>query len=195
MSECWPRPHHTLDAGIDREVAHHIYGRTRPVTTSASNGRCDSSTSMVCAESVLNLPRRVPPERTAGSGAAGASGRAAPGLNWKGVVMVEFRRDAGITNGAFLMGVNGRFWRSLPFAVVAGANFPHVRYRTMGEGERVAPTPYLIGVAMKQSVPHLPWFWDAFVRRHRLPPDGFIARGLLSYDPRIRFDIEPPQGV
>jgi hypothetical protein len=49
---------------------------------------------------------------------------------------------------------------------------------------------------MKQSVPHLRWFWDAFVRRHRLPPDGFIARGLvlweclLSYDPRIRFDIE-----
>jgi hypothetical protein len=116
-------------------------------------------------------------------------------MDWEGVAMVEFRRDSEHKRNV-LMEVNGRFWGSLPLAVAAGANFPHVLYRTMGEGERVAPAPYRVGVAMKQSVPHLRWFWDAFVRRHRLPPDGFIPRGLvlweflLSYDPRVRFDIE-----
>jgi predicted ATP-grasp superfamily ATP-dependent carboligase len=116
-------------------------------------------------------------------------------MEWEGVAMVEFRRDSGHKR-TVLMEVNGRFWGSLPLAVAAGANFPHVLYRTMGEGERVTPTPYQIGVTTKQSVPHLRWFWDAFVRRHRLPPEGFMPRGLvlweflLSWDPRVRFDIE-----
>jgi len=121
-------------------------------------------------------------------------------MEWEGVAMVEFRRDSGHKRNV-LMEVNGRFWGSLPLAVAAGANFPHVLYRTMGEGERVTPTPYRIGVAMRQSVPHLRWFWDAFVRRHQLPPEGFMSRGrvlwdfLLSCDPHVRFDIEQRDDV
>jgi predicted ATP-grasp superfamily ATP-dependent carboligase len=101
-------------------------------------------------------------------------------MDCEGVAMVEFRRDADHKRNV-LMEVNGRFGGSLPLAVAAGANFSHVRYRTLGEGERVAATPYRIGVAMTQSVPHLRWFWDAFVRQHRLAPGGFIARGLVLW--------------
>lgn len=44
-------------------------------------------------------------------------------LQWRGVAMVEFKRDLG--DGSLkLMEINGRFWGSLQLAIDAGVNFP-----------------------------------------------------------------------
>jgi predicted ATP-grasp superfamily ATP-dependent carboligase len=116
-------------------------------------------------------------------------------MEWQGVAMVEFRRDPA-TGRASLMEVNGRFWGSLPLAVKAGVNFPHVLYRTMGEGCDVRPEPYRTDVRVKQFGTHLKWFWEAFVARSVLPPEGFMPRWrvlaefLTSFGPRVRYDIE-----
>lgn len=48
-------------------------------------------------------------------------------LAWTGPVMVEFKVDAR-DGKVLLMEINGRFWGSLPLAVLAGANFPYAYY-------------------------------------------------------------------
>ncbi len=116
-------------------------------------------------------------------------------MEWEGVAMVEYRRDP-LTNRTVLMEVNGRFWGSLPLAVKAGINFPYILYETMGEGKSWTQDSYRIDVKVKQTGPHLRWFWQAFVTRNELPPKGFMPRWrvlwefLLSHDPRVAFDIE-----
>jgi predicted ATP-grasp superfamily ATP-dependent carboligase len=116
-------------------------------------------------------------------------------LEWEGVAMVEFRQVAP-GGRASLMEVNGRFWGSLPLALEAGVNFPYVLYETMGRRRELKPQPYRIDVRVKQLGPHLKWFWNAFVSRPTLPPEGFMSRGrvllefLGSFSPRVRFDIE-----
>ena len=44
-------------------------------------------------------------------------------LKWKGVAMVEFKRD-GITGMPKLMEINARFWGSLQLSIDSGINFP-----------------------------------------------------------------------
>lgn len=44
-------------------------------------------------------------------------------LDWTGVAMVEFKRDAG-SGVPYLMEINGRFWGSLQLAVDSGVDFP-----------------------------------------------------------------------
>jgi len=49
-------------------------------------------------------------------------------LDWHGPAMVEMKRDP--RNGRYtLVEVNPRFWGSLPLAVHAGVDFPHLYYR------------------------------------------------------------------
>jgi predicted ATP-grasp superfamily ATP-dependent carboligase len=48
-------------------------------------------------------------------------------LSWTGPAMLEFRGDP---NGKFvLLEMNGRFWGSLPLAVIAGLNFPLLAFQ------------------------------------------------------------------
>lgn len=48
-------------------------------------------------------------------------------LSWTGPIMVEFKVDSD-TRTPKLMEINGRFWGSLPLAIAADINFPHLYY-------------------------------------------------------------------
>src|SRR5206468_12795896 len=54
-------------------------------------------------------------------------------LQWHGVAMVEFKRDArdGLPR---LMEINGRFWNSLPLAIASGVDFPFLLYTLARDG-------------------------------------------------------------
>ena len=55
-------------------------------------------------------------------------------LEWHGVAMVEFKRDA--RHGTpTLMEINGRFWNSLPLAVASGVDFPWLLYTLATRGQ------------------------------------------------------------
>jgi hypothetical protein len=95
-------------------------------------------------------------------------------LEWSGVAMVEFKRDAA-SGVPYLMEINGRFWGSLQLAVDAGVDFPALFVRA-ALGEAVEPvTAYRTGIRSR-------WWWgdvDHLLARLRrggealhLPPDA-----------------------
>ena len=73
-------------------------------------------------------------------------------LAWDGIAMVEYRHDPA-TGESALMEINGRFWGSLPLACHAGAAFPTLCYRLLGQGEPVQNTPYRSGMRCRYMVP------------------------------------------
>ena len=73
-------------------------------------------------------------------------------MRWDGVAMVEFRRDDP-SGRTVLMEVNGRFWGSLPLAVHAGADFPHLLYRAFsGDGPLPEARGYDVGVRCRDLI-------------------------------------------
>jgi predicted ATP-grasp superfamily ATP-dependent carboligase len=67
-------------------------------------------------------------------------------LKWKGVAMVEFKRDG---SGEFrLLEINPRFWGSMPLAIVSGVNFPLLLYRLL-LGETVKCRDYKAGMKLR----------------------------------------------
>jgi predicted ATP-grasp superfamily ATP-dependent carboligase len=62
-------------------------------------------------------------------------------MNWEGVAMVEFRVDEE-TNTAKLMEVNGRFWGSLPLALMAGVDFPYLHYELFANSKKIRVNNY-----------------------------------------------------
>lgn len=72
-------------------------------------------------------------------------------MNWKGVAMVEFKKDTR-TDEYKLMEINGRFWGSLQLAIESGVNFPALLVR-MAAGEKIVPVrEYKVGVKNR-------WLW------------------------------------
>jgi predicted ATP-grasp superfamily ATP-dependent carboligase len=72
-------------------------------------------------------------------------------LGWRGVAMVEFKRDAQ-TGIAYLMEVNGRFWGSLQLAIDSGVDFPALLVEASA-GEQVQPvTSFRVGTRSR-------WWW------------------------------------
>jgi predicted ATP-grasp superfamily ATP-dependent carboligase len=72
-------------------------------------------------------------------------------LKWRGVAMVEFKKDD-LAGDYKLMEVNGRFWGSLQLAIDAGVDFPSILVR-IALGETVAPIrDYKVGVKTR-------WLW------------------------------------
>jgi predicted ATP-grasp superfamily ATP-dependent carboligase len=66
-------------------------------------------------------------------------------LRWTGPVMIEFKVDER-DGRAKLIEINGRFWGSLPLAVLAGVDFPWLYY-CMATGQPVSNLPrYQIGI-------------------------------------------------
>jgi predicted ATP-grasp superfamily ATP-dependent carboligase len=55
-------------------------------------------------------------------------------LEWHGVAMVEFKKDAR-DGRPVLMEINGRFWNSLPLAIACGVDFPWLLYTLARRGE------------------------------------------------------------
>jgi predicted ATP-grasp superfamily ATP-dependent carboligase len=77
-----------------------------------------------------------------------ASRRLLTAVGWRGVAMVEFKRD--LRGGrAKLMEINGRFWGSLQLAIASGIDFPvfYFRYLTGQSGK--IPHSYRVGLKMK----------------------------------------------
>ena len=72
-------------------------------------------------------------------------------LDWRGVAMVECKRDLA-TNRYVFMEVNGRLWGSLQLAIDAGVDFPALLVACV-LGREVAPVrDYRVGVRCR-------WFW------------------------------------
>ncbi len=66
-------------------------------------------------------------------------------IKWHGVAMVEFKIDEK-DNKPKLMEINGRFWNSLPLAIISGVDFPFLLYK-MFKGEKLKPiSNYKTGV-------------------------------------------------
>jgi predicted ATP-grasp superfamily ATP-dependent carboligase len=59
----------------------------------------------------------------------GYSNKLLVAIKWQGVAMVEFRKDSR-SGKPILMEVNGRFWNSLPLAIVSGVDFPHLLFKS-----------------------------------------------------------------
>ena len=72
-------------------------------------------------------------------------------LDWRGVAMVEFKRDVR-DNSLKLMEINGRFWGSLQLAIDAGVDFPAILMDIVAGQPPASPPEYRIGVRSR-------WFW------------------------------------
>ena len=118
-------------------------------------------------------------------------------LHWRGVAMVEFKRDN--RDGELrLMEINGRFWGSLQLAIDAGVDFPGLLV-DLAEGRRPASLPtYQLGVRLR-------WLWGdidsllAVLLKSRrvlnLPPSHpgrlrSLLNFLLLWKPRMRYELE-----
>jgi predicted ATP-grasp superfamily ATP-dependent carboligase len=97
-------------------------------------------------------------------------------FNWRGVAMVEYKRDAR-TGKDYLMEVNGRFWGSLQLAIDAGVNFPRLLVAAALGEQQKASRGYRVGVRSR-------WWWgqvDHVVGRVRRRPNGPpIPPGTIS---------------
>jgi predicted ATP-grasp superfamily ATP-dependent carboligase len=118
-------------------------------------------------------------------------------LHWRGVAMVEFKRD--MRDGSLrLMEINGRFWGSLQLAIDAGVDFPGLLV-DLAEGRRPASLPtYRLGVRLR-------WLWGdvdsllAVIFKSRrglnLPPSHpgrfrSVLNFLVLWKPRMRYELE-----
>jgi len=110
---------------------------------------------------------------------AAASAALLESFDWRGVAMIEFKRDHA-THVPYLMEVNGRFWGSLQLAIDSGVDFPRLLV-DLACGKSVSPASrYRTGVRSR-------WWWGDVdqlllrLRRSRedlaLPPS---AGGRLS---------------
>jgi len=85
-------------------------------------------------------------------------------MNWKGVAMLEFKRES--RSGEFkLLEVNGRWWGSLPLATASGVHFPWLYYRLL-KGEKVEKvTSYETGRRCRLLLPNdLLWLAASLIK-------------------------------
>ena len=82
---------------------------------------------------------------------ASASRRLLDALDWRGVAMVECKRDEQTGRHVF-MEVNGRLWGSLQLALDAGVDFPALLAQCAAGGHPDAVLDYRVGVRSR-------WFW------------------------------------
>lgn len=88
-------------------------------------------------------------------------------LQWHGVAMVEYRKQAGSL--PVFMEVNGRFWHSLPLACYAGVDFPSLLTRMAEKGDIEPKFGYRRGVRCRWflgDARHLIEVWNG-------PPTGY----------------------
>ncbi len=72
-------------------------------------------------------------------------------MHWRGVAMVEFKRDAS-TGVPYLMEINGRFWGSLQLAIDAGVDFPALLVDAASGEPHAASPGYRVGARSR-------WWW------------------------------------
>ncbi|HTK56949.1 MAG TPA: hypothetical protein VL295_08990, partial [Gemmatimonadales bacterium] len=100
-------------------------------------------------------------------------------LDWRGVAMIECKRDL-VTGRHAFMEINGRFWGSLQLALDAGVDFPRLLAECVGGGRPSAVLSYRTGVRSR-------WFWgdvDHLYLRLRHGPSRLSAIGeFLAWRP------------
>ncbi|WP_153020013.1 carboxylate--amine ligase [Methanoculleus horonobensis] len=86
-------------------------------------------------------------------------------LNWHGLAMVEFKVDS--RDGTpYLMEVNGRFWGSLPLAVLSGVDFPYLLHKMIIEGDIPPGEDYRTGLRSRWLIPgDIAWCATSLLRR------------------------------
>jgi len=104
-------------------------------------------------------------------------------LRWRGVAMVEFKRDS-VTGEFVLMEINPRFWGSLPLAIAAGVDFPTLLYRVAREEDVRPVTEYRTGVKMRYLFQDV---LSAGGYLRRVPDRGAFLLGFLRdlLDPQV----------
>lgn len=101
-------------------------------------------------------------------------------LNWHGVAMVEFKRDA---DGIYwLMEINPRFWGSLALSIDAGVDFPRALVG-LAIGIRALPQPkYQVGYFTRHFPSDVDWMKENWRADHQDP--------LLLTRPRLKSVVE-----
>jgi predicted ATP-grasp superfamily ATP-dependent carboligase len=117
-------------------------------------------------------------------------------LDWRGVAMVEFKRD--MRDGTLrLMEINGRFWGSLQLAIDAGVDFPSLLIE-MSQGRRSPPPKYEEGVRTRWLLGDLDSLIGVLFKsraRLNLPPSHpgrlrSLASFLNFWNGRTRLELE-----
>ena len=103
-------------------------------------------------------------------------------LNWHGVAMVEFKKNA--KNGDFvLMEINPKFWGSLELAIASGVDFPYLACEMAVKGDIEPVFEYKKGVRFRWLFPG-----DLF---HAITNPKSILRFFADFfDRDIKYDIE-----
>lgn len=111
-------------------------------------------------------------------------------LEWEGVAMVEFRVDRQ-TGQSALMEVNGRFWGSVSFPIIAGVDFPLYYWQLLhGESPSVPPR-YSVGLRWRWSPGYVDRLESFLFRNAGRPgPKPSLLRDLLrtpaDFSPFVR---------
>jgi len=96
-------------------------------------------------------------------GMAQLARRLVTAVTWSGPIMVEFKIDraSGVPK---LMETNGRFWGSLPLAVLAGIDFPYLYYQLALNLDIVRAVDYRLGITSRHFMADLRHLRSALFR-------------------------------
>lgn len=124
-----------------------------------------------------------------------ASTKLIKALNWHGVAMVEFKKNSE-TGEFILIEINGRFWGSLPLAIAAGADFPHMLYQLYTTGTVGEHEPYRREIHCRKLSSDVRWLEavlrkDADTRLVTIPSiQGGLKDLLHIFLPKHYFDAQ-----
>jgi len=105
----------------------------------------------------------------------------ASALTWSGPMMVEFKIDQEVSEPK-LMEINGRFWGSLPLAVIAGVDFPYSYYR-LAQGWEIDPdNGYIPGVVTRHFMGDLRHLYAVLFNREPMRSYAYPRRGCALRD-------------
>jgi protein-tyrosine-phosphatase/predicted ATP-grasp superfamily ATP-dependent carboligase len=108
-------------------------------------------------------------------------------LEWDGVAMVEFRVDRE-TGKSALMEVNGRFWGSVSFPILAGVDFPLYYWQLLHGEHPSVPHLFAVGMRWRWSPGYVDRLQSFLFRNGGQPgPKPSLLRDLI----RSPFDFSP----
>lgn len=114
----------------------------------------------------------------------GAFQRLLDALDWRGVAMAEFKKDAR-TGTFYLLEINPRFWGSITLSEIAGVNFPYLLYCALTDRPVEARPEYRSGVKMRL----LPMYLMSILQEARaypLSPLRWLSKLRYLFDPRVK---------
>lgn len=126
-----------------------------------------------------------------------ASRKIVAALNYRGVMMVEFKYNFDTDEYIFIE-INGRFWGSLPLAIAAGVDFPYYLYQLLVEGKRQFPQGYNLEIYGRNIEFDLAWMRQNFKAKLPVPLGKIIKEFLFNiitlrerFDTLVADDLRP----